>query len=160
VLRTVLVLAVGLGALAGCGGEGDRPPVPPPSKAEYIVRADRLCRSAERDIDTLATDFQRALRGRGPAGLADVLGTAEQLERGRARQFRAIPKPAGAARTGAAAFERTLERRVAAFGRLRAALAVDDGPGVQRATTELDRINSDGARVATAYGFRECGREG
>jgi chromosome segregation ATPase len=62
--RLLLSLAVGLAALAGCGGDdGDSGGDDAPTREEWVADANAICREGEQKIDEVSSDAQERIQG-------------------------------------------------------------------------------------------------
>ena len=149
--RAHLVLALGLVALAGCGGDdsenGDFSPVvaDPLSKVEFLRQADQICFSSESRIEAAADD----LLGQGEPDPAEVeriaLNIAVPALEAEVRAIRALGAPEGDEAEVEAILEAT-EQGIAEIEADPRGLADGRPPGLQEAQ-----------KLAERYGSQECG---
>ena len=162
----LLVALLSAGLVAGCGGDGN---ATPPSKQEFIVKADEVCAA-------VADDAQR----RGPAKLE----TADDIARagsaladiyGKLRDgIVELDLPAGADRAGAQAYVDSVRATDPWLAKLRTtgdafARATDGtdaraltlaGNDVRAALDGFRKARSDSDLLAIRYGFAICGNLG
>ncbi len=151
--RALVLVAIALAVpLAGCGGEDDAgtdyaPGVSqPPSKVEFLREADRICYSAESQIEAAADDLLAGNGGPSPAEVERIaLAVAVPALRSEVRAIRALGAPPGDERQVEGILAAT-ERGIAAIEANPRALA--DGP---------PRALRQAQRLAEAYGSQQCG---
>jgi hypothetical protein len=144
-LRPGLV-AVAVAALAGCGGGGTL------SKADFVSRADAICKRYSARIKAIP-------QPKSPAGIPRFVERALPLTRKELAELRALRPPAkdaGTVRRILDEFERTIE----AGRKLSAAVQKNDRGAFDRANLAGSKAARTADRLARAYGFRSCGKNG
>jgi hypothetical protein len=149
----VPVAAVGAGlALASCGGDSspETPIVAPttsqPSQggAEFIAQADSICAEADSSIEQFAASGQ---------GLTEADQIA-QLRQGVVDQIKQLNPPSD---TNLDAFLQAMSDEVSAGKKI--GLALQRGEDTTQFESELDNAKSQAEQAASAYGFKECGKQ-
>ncbi len=149
----VPVAAVGAGlALAACGGDSspETPIVAPtetqPSQggADFIAQADSICAEADSSIQQFADAGQ---------GLTEADQIA-QLRQGVVDQIKQLNPPSDA---NLDAFLQAMSDEVAAGKKI--GLALQRGEDTTEFESELDNAKSNAEQAASAYGFKECGKQ-
>lgn len=149
----VPVAAVGAGlALAACGGDSspETPIVAPtetqPSQggADFIAQADSICAEADSSIQQFADAGQ---------GLSEADQIA-QLRQGVVDQIKQLNPPSD---TNLDAFLQAMSDEVAAGKKI--GLALQRGEDTTEFESELDNAKSNAEQAASAYGFKECGKQ-
>lgn len=174
-LRTAGAVALILAsvALAACGGEDDpvkrqprsdhaqapKAPATPgkaPGKTDFLREADLLCAGTKRQV----TPIFKAVAAKVAA--ADAAGVAAQLRKGLPladqllSRMRALTPPKG----DEALFDRyldTIARQKRRIGPLVEALEAEDISSIEVLVAELGQGNQRARRLASGYGFKECG---
>jgi hypothetical protein len=150
-----LALAI---VLPGCGGGA-------PTKSAYIAQADRVCASAQKELQGSTAALQAALqRGGSPAQLLPRISTglasAERAARGQVDRLAAIRRPSGAAGRGASEYLDAVRGNLDVIATMRQRAAQADLRGFQQAGQRLTAAGQRTSRLARDYGFRVCGRAG
>ncbi len=57
-LVLVVVVALAVAWVAGCGGDGETTEAPAPNRQEFAAQADAICRSAEQDLGAAQEDLE------------------------------------------------------------------------------------------------------
>lgn len=115
-----------------------------PTKAEYITRADEICRKAEEEFArTLNESFEDGSPGQAEPDAALETAFVENLE-GQLNDLRALNPPAGDEQTLAAMYDSL-------------AVAVQEIAEDPSSLTEPSAAMKDASRRARAYGLDECG---
>ena len=149
--RARLVLALGLLALAGCGGDESEPdfsPVvsEPLSKVAFLRQADQICFSSEAQIEAAADDLLGEKGGPDPAEVERIaLNVAVPALEAEVRAIRALGAPEGDEAEVEAILSAT-ERGIEEIKADPRGLADGAPPGLREAQ-----------RLAERYGSSECG---
>ena len=158
-----MVGAATLAVAAGCAGgdaetaSKDFPGADKPlTKAQFIPRADAICRDVKRAQERYSERIRALDRVDDLTRLAPILDGAEGASRKGLERLRALPRP----REDRA----TLDAYYAAAGRLAAASAQlaeaarsnDRAKGREVAATS-GSLSAEQKRLADEYGFEECG---
>jgi hypothetical protein len=156
-LRHFLVPAAAVGAgilLSACGGDSspETPIVVPtetqPSlgKTQFIAQADSACADANSSIEQFAASGQ---------GLTEADQIA-QLRQGVIDQIKQLSPPSEDSAT-LDQFLKAMADQVSAGQKI--ALAQQRGTDTAQFETELDNAKSQAQQAASAYGFKECGKQ-
>ena len=157
-VAAIVVLAV----LAGCGGDdgssGDGSPKAL-TKAQYIARADDVCRANQKQLEPIERDL-RALPtdddGRGETKrIEPILERALAATRDGYERLRELPVPA----EGKATVERWLAstaRSIEAFAGVLEAVRADDREAARAPSERVDTLSTEQRRLARSYGFKAC----
>jgi len=148
--------AVGI-LLAGCGE--------PPSKSDYIADADKVCKSAQKELRGSTAPLQAALqRGGSPTQLlpriSSGLASAERAAREQVDKLATIPRPTGPAGSRANEYLDAVRGNLELIAALRRRAAQTDLRGFQRNGQRLTAAGQRTSRLAREYGFLVCGRSG
>ena len=160
--RSGLAPAVVALALAGCGGGAATTtgPGPAPTKAEYIARADAVCRSARASLSQLQAQTLALLRlGDTPkayAQAATLFRRVRVLEQGELTRLRALRLPAGDTTT-VTGYLRAGAGAVALVGRFADAFARRDKRALTRLARRGVQMAATTKGLAQGYGFKVCG---
>jgi hypothetical protein len=149
---TVLVAAVGAGALlSACGGDSspETPIVVPTettqaatSQTQFIAQADSICSEANSSIE------QFAAAGQGESEAAQIA----QLRQGVIDDIKQLNPPSD---TNLDAFLKAMSDQVSAGQKI--GLAVQRGEDPTQFESELDSAKTAAEQAASSYGFKECG---
>ena len=155
----VLALVLTAAALAGCGGGGSA--AHGPTRAAYIAKADRICRSAHAQTNALISKIKAlapTLLIGGTAAAPSAPGLVAQLRSVAAAdlaRLRALPQPSGD-HAAIAKFLDPLASVVSALGKaladLRAGHALDAAALFSDAIPTAQAVRS----AASVYGFKNC----
>lgn len=160
-LAAVPVIVV-LAVLTGCGGDdgssGDGSPKAL-TKAQYIARADDVCRANQKQLEPIERDL-RALPtdddGRGETKrIEPILERALAATRDGYERLRELPVPA----EGKATVERWLAstaRSIEAFAGVLEAVRADDREAARAPSERVDTLSTEQRRLARSYGFKAC----
>ena len=155
-LAGLALIALLAGGLAACGGGGDEDEGP--TRAQYIARADRVCRDTTTQARPLLRRLVTAASGLTPPPartLAPVGREVHELARGHLARLRAIEQPQDE-RTAIAAWLKQTQAVVAAIGRSAAALSAGrraEAFGTLQATqTSASQANA----AASDLGLSDC----
>jgi hypothetical protein len=149
----VPVLAVGAGiALSACGGDSSpATPIVTPTEtqpalnnAQFIAQADAACAEANSSIQ------QFAASGQGESQAAQIA----QLRQGVINQIKQLNPPSD---PNLDAFLKAMGDEVSAGQKI--GLAVQRGEDPSQFETQLDSAKSQAQQAASAYGFKECGKQ-
>jgi hypothetical protein len=149
----VPVAAVGAGlALAACGGDSSpETPIAVPTEtqpaqggADFIAQADSICAEADSSIEQFASSGQ---------GLTEADQIA-QLRQGVVDQIKQLNPPSD---TNLDAFLQAVSDEVTAGKKI--GLALQRGEDTSQFESELDTAKSQAEQSASAYGFKECGKQ-
>lgn len=147
------VAAVGAGlALAACGGDSSpetpiaQPTTSQPSQggADFIAQADSICADADSSIEQFASNGQ---------GLTEADQIA-QLRQGVVDQIKQLNPPSD---TNLDAFLQAVSDEVSAGKKI--GLALQRGEDTTEFESQLDTAKSQAEQAASAYGFKECGKQ-
>ena len=161
----VAVLGAAMLAVAGCGGSDDPQPAagsdgpdtaaPPLTKAQFIAKADGICREVNTAHKPYADKVDALPRGTDLRRVAPLLeGALMQSRKGLAR-LRALPAPA----EGEAALEAyyvAAERVLEAHARLADAARRNDRPAGEKVARTTTALSDDERRLGSAYGLEDC----
>src|SRR3954447_8435916 len=149
----VPVAAVGVGfALASCGGDSSpETPIAVPTetqpsqgKTQFIAQADSICAEANSSIE------QFAAAGQGETE-ADQIA---QLRQGVLDQIKQLNPPSD---TNLDSFLAAMSDEVSAGKKI--GLALQRGEDTTEFESELDNAKTQAEQSASAYGFKECGKQ-
>lgn len=161
-LAAVPVIVV-LAVLTGCGGgdgSSSRDGSPKAlTKAQYIARADDVCRANQKQLEPIERDL-RALPtdddGRGETKrIEPILERALAATRDGYERLRELPVPA----QGKATVERWLAstaRSIEAFEGVLQAVRADDREDARAPSERVDTLSTEQRRLARSYGFKAC----
>jgi hypothetical protein len=138
------LLAVGCGSDDDADGEGARL-----TKAEFITRADAICKDANDRIDAIPepqTTEELAELGRQVLDIG-----REQLAR-----LRALRPPAADEETINGTYD-VIEEQLGVAEELVAAAEEGDLQGLQELLEQGERLDARGDRIARDYGLKDCG---
>jgi hypothetical protein len=149
-VRTCLSCLVAVALLAGCGGSGGDNDDAGLTKAEWIAKADALCKRSRAEVNAIPEpetedDFDEYL--------VDVLATARRFD----PEFAALAPPEGDEETVRKLVELN-EEKTRLFEQLVAAVRAQDAPKVQRIVNEGTAKTNEFAAAARAYGSKECAK--
>ncbi len=145
--------AVGV-VLAGCGGGSSGP-----TKADYIARADKICRQARSAALPLVKQVTAGGFSLSPSEAKKLAGVASQLHTVEARylaQLQALEQPS-ADKKAIAAFLTPAASVVKAIDSAAAALQRGDLVTTLGLLNEAQSAGSEAKTAADAYGFKDCG---
>ena len=152
-LVLVAVSAVGLLALAGCGGSSG------PTKAQYVAKANTICADARKQtlplIGALKSSIASVLSGGSEKPLIRVAKRLNTTASATLTRLRAIARP-DADSAKIARFLKPLSGVVADLGQLASTLGAGN---TADALAALEREQATGAKVvkaAQAYGLTRC----
>lgn len=141
---------------AGCGGDDGPARL---SKAQYIGRADDICRASQKRLEPIERQLQaipRDAQGRGLTGqIAPILERALDATRDGYERLRALPVPA----EDRAVAERWLASTaiaIAAFEDVVDAVRDDDREAARKPGERVDMLSEEQRRLARRYGFKAC----
>src|ERR1700677_867604 len=147
-------------AIAGCGSTKTTPKavVAPPTKAQYIARADAICHEHELKLDTLTAEVKR-LEDTGDPGISAELALSTEAKDSEETdaQLGALPPPA----TGASTIVEWLHWRDLATtdgGNATAALDAENEKASLADSSAGDRASTKAADIAKSYGLTVCAR--
>lgn len=138
-ITTLLTVAATAGVIAACGGSNK-----PPSKSDYVARADKVCSKAANQLDAAGKKF-----GSAPS-LADLVKFRDLLVKGlqdEVKQVRTFTTPKGDAAT-----LNTIYTDVLAVATSIHAAQPGHISDVLHSPAEAHVV-----KEATDYGFRSCG---
>jgi len=161
----VAVIGAAMLALTGCGGSDDPQPAAgsdgpdtaaqPLTKAQFIAKADGICREVKTAHKPYADEVNALPRGADLRRVAPLLeGALLQSRKGLAR-LRAVPAPVqdeAALEAYYAAAERLLE----AHAKLAGAARTGDRPAGERVARTTTALSNDESRLGSAYGLKDC----
>lgn len=139
--------------LSACGGGGG------PSKAEYITRADRICRAARLRAAPLVKQVTAAGIPSSPSASRKLAGVTDRLHSLQARylaQLHALDEPGGD-NDSINAFLTPAGRVVDGIGTASGALARGDVTTTMSLLTQAQSAAREARNGADAYGFKDCG---
>ena len=151
-VAAILALAV-LAVLAGCGGGGG------PSKADYIAKADKICRAARTDALPMIRQMTAGGTSPGAAQARQLAGVTAKLHATEARylgRLRALDRPSG----DSDAIEKFLAPATQVVDAIDSASSALRGGDVATALSLLGRAQfaaAEAKNAADAYGFKACG---
>ncbi len=134
---------------AGVGGTVVLTRGGPPSRAEFVVDADDLCRTGNRSVAAIVEPADHP-------GLTTAAGALADAVTAQVGRLRAMAQPGGTAAAEVAAVYRSMDRAAEAARRLRDAARDQDDPAAVAAATELTTTAADARTRAAAAGFDEC----
>ncbi len=127
------------------------------SKAQFIVRADAVCKASEARLAPVLAKEASLLSGQSPNILAgaEALDQAQVIVKAGIAALRALPEP-GTDRTTLSQLFEVADREASALARLATDFREMNAPA---ATAVEKEITADGARykaIASRFGFKEC----
>lgn len=156
-----IAIAVGLGA---CGDSGQTAL----GRAEFIHKADRICRDAHRRASDVSLKIQALAAARQERRVPEDLYESQaasftdefaQIGEDALREIRALGSPTGS--------DRKLERYLAVagaesrtFARQAEAIRSDDAKRGEALFERIVRLSERARELASAFGFRSCGGAG
>lgn len=147
------------GLLAACGSSHPSSTVASAiTRAQFIVRADAVCKASEARLAPVLTTEASALSGQSPNALVggEALDKAQAIVRAGIAALRALPEP-NADRTVLSQLFSAVGREAGALG----TLATDFRESKTSAATAVEKeVTADSSRytaIAARYGFRRCG---
>ena len=145
-------------ALAGCGGDDDEAEDRPLTKAQFVMRADAVCREVKRAQRTYS-DRLAALRDRADlARMAPILeGVVAETRQGRKRLGALRAQAPSPDRAAFAAYLAAADRLLAASTRLAAAARSDDRAAARAVADAEAALSTAQQRRAAAAGLEDCG---
>ena len=156
-----LAAALALAALvvAGCGGDDSQDAPATLTKAQYIARADDICRANQNRLEPIEQDLQQLptdAQGRGDTNrIEPILERALEATREGYERLRALPVPA----EGKATVERWLASTasaIEAFAGVLEAVRDDDREAAREPSERVDRLSVQQRNLARSYGFKAC----
>ena len=163
-------------ALLGCGGEADEAPGPPrrsgdasgeararpgkaPTRSAFLKEADAVCAEAKRRAAPLAAAAEAMAADEDAAGVAAELRKGLPIAEGFLDRMRSLTPPTGDERRVARYLDVVSEqaRRVPP---LVEALEAEDISTIEVLAAELREGNRRAGRLASLYGFKDCGPQG
>jgi len=154
----VAMLGAATLVLAGCGGGDDEAKDEPLTKAQFVTRADAVCREVKQaqqaDSDRLAalpagTELER---------VAPILeGVVAQTRKGRERLGALRARVPSADRAAFDAYLSTADRLLAASTRLAEAARSGDRAAARRVADAEDALSAEQQRRAGESGLGDCG---
>jgi hypothetical protein len=150
-VRRALVLAAAAAALAGCGGSGDDREERL-TKAEWIAKADALCKRSFADAD-------RVPQPQSTDQFDEYLAAMLELSRRFDPSFKALEAPEGDEDTVQNLVQLN-EEGTLLLRNLLEAVRAQDVAKVERIVTQGTANAREFAAAARAYGARECARAG
>jgi hypothetical protein len=152
----LLVLACLAGALTGCGGGSNTsatsssPTAAPLTKAEYLARANAICRTMHSRIDRIGNP------GNNQFKMASATDQTAEITAAALDQLRALPAPSGDAAVLKDIYGR-IDKVLDDAAKFSAALRTQDQDAMQKANSRL-AADADAANAASnAYGETVCG---
>lgn len=142
-----LAVAAVLVAAAGCAKGGGRL-----TKAEYITRADAICR----EINEKGGEVSRPT-GRDPEALAEYADKTIEFVEPRVERFKALKGPESD-QASIDELNASFDRLISNLKGVAAAIRSGDREAGRKVTTELQMAIDKNRRLAKQYGFKECGR--
>ena len=148
----MLVAAFAIGACGGGGGGG-------PTKADYIARADKICRAAHKSAVPLIAQLTSAGTSLNPAAARKLAAVADRLhsiQAGYLAQLRALEQPSGDKKT-IEAFLTPAGQVVGGIGNAAGSLSRGDVTTTLGLLAQAQGAGAEAKNAADAYGFKECG---
>lgn len=153
--------------LAACGSGSDGPTVVtvaiedrPPTKAEFIRKADSICLKYNRKIEHLNDELSDAKDVAASSGDTEEVAAIYReviplLEAG-AEDLRALtPPPADTAIYNG--YLRSAEQQIPLLERLAGAIDADDIEEIEDSSVEIKTTVATSNGIAKGYGFKSCG---
>ena len=142
VVAGVLVVGGGVGGVLLVKGGA-------PSRAEFVAKADDVCRPANGPIAAIVkpTSYPE---------LATAAGTLNTTIDSQLGQLRALKQPGGSAKADVAGVFRSLEGTSAAASRLKEAAGRQDDGATIAATKDMSTAATEARTMATTTGFAAC----
>jgi hypothetical protein len=156
--RTVLVAAFGLGFIAGCGGETTTvtEPAEQLSKAQYIAKADAICRRNDKEVDPLGDQAVAAFKAGNYEKAANVVEKMVFVSQPNLDELQALPIPRGG--EAVKQWLARLQTNLILVGQVEEALRSEDVSRIRSLVRELLSIGDEADGIARGYGFRACGQ--
>lgn len=149
------------GPAAGATGTVSRSAAP--SRAQFIVEADRICGAASTQLDPQQARLNDALKveqnvdtAAHRAALASALREETGLVRPQLDRLRALKPPAGDGAT-IAGYIAAVSSEADLTDQFAAAVAANDGAHLTQLASELTQGKATATRLAEGYGFKVCG---
>jgi hypothetical protein len=169
--RSALAVAVCVLGLAGCGG-GTKTIIqsrtttqtetgPPPTKAEFIARADAICDQYGPQRDRLNKQLSQYTEGvsRTQANqAAEVLRNTADVLRQEFLAIRQLPEPPADASV-IDSYLSSAETTISDVDKLAAAVADYDVTRIKSVSGEMTTDGSKTQGIADGYGFKVCGHD-
>jgi hypothetical protein len=146
------------GLLAACGSSHPSTVASTITRAQFIVRADAICKASEARLAPVLATEASALSGQSPNALVggEALDKAQAIVRAGIAALRALPEP-NADRTVLSRLFGAVGREAGALG----TLATDFRESKTSAATAVEKeVTADSSlyrAIAAGYGFKRCG---
>jgi len=157
--RTCLaLLGAAAAALAGCGGGDDEAKDKPLTKAQFVTRADAVCREVKREQRTYSDRLAALPNGTDLERVAPILeGVVARTRHGRDRLGALREQAPSADRAAFDAYLTAADRLLAASTRLAAAAKSGDRAAARRVADAEDALSAEQQRRADELGVEDCG---
>ena len=144
--------------MPSCGGDGDEAPDKPLTKAQFVTRADGVCREVKR-AQRVHSDRLGALPGGTELKrLAPILeGVVAETRKGRERLGALRAQAPNADRPAFDAYLAAADRLLAASTRLADAAKSNDRAAARRVADAEDALSTEQQRRAKESGLKHCG---
>lgn len=165
-MRSIFLLAsLSLALLAaGCGGDDSSKSSGsdgPPTKAEFISQGDKICAKYNKATKALNADLQaqaaQAQASGSLAAVAPTLAAAAKLAGTARDDFAVLEAPTGD-ESQVKRVNKAIEGLATLLGRLALAAQANDSKTFAELNSGIVQLAALEAKVAKAYGFKECGR--
>lgn len=157
-MRAVLAaaLAGAVLAVAACGGgDSGSSGGETLTKAQYITRADRICKQLEEATRTYSEQVDALPAGADTTRIANILKSGLAKTRKGVERLKALKAPSEKRATLDAYFT-SIDKAVVAYDGLVDAVSAKDEAKARRLARQIDPLFDDQRRLARQYGFQQC----
>jgi len=146
------------GLLAACGSGHPATAVSATTRAQFIVRADAVCKASEARLAPVLTTEASALSGKSPNALAggEALDKARAIIRAGIAALRALPEP-DADRAVLGQLFGAVGHEADALGTLATDYREKKTSAVATAENQVTAYSAQYRAIAARYGFKRCG---
>jgi hypothetical protein len=152
--------AAAAAALALVGVSGLAASAAAATKAQYIPKADAICRASETRVKPLEAQYKKAIAQNTTTGFkegARILNRVASLDSSGLAKVRAMPKPAGDGKAINKIWAAS-EKNVSTTRRAATALSQQNATAIKADAAALKQSTAKYKQLARAFGFKVCGQ--